>query len=213
MIVKSFPVGLLQCNCTILGCERTREALVIDPGGEPERILEELEELDLKPVKILHTHAHFDHMHGTSALQTARELETFLHAGDTFLVEGYSQQPKLVGLPFDLGPAPRIDSGLEGSQTLRFGEEAALVLHTPGHTPGSCCFTVPLEDRLLLLSGDTLFRDGVGRTDFPGGSYEQLMGSIRDRLLALEDTTRVITGHGPETTIERERRQNPFLQG
>ena len=212
MIVKSMPVGLLQCNCTILGCEKTREAIVVDPGGDPERILETLKELDLRPVKILHTHAHFDHMHGTQALQEARELETYLHPGDTFLVEGYSKQPELVGLPFELGPAPRIDTDLEGSETLRFGEQGALVVHTPGHTPGSCCFTLSTPEGLLLLSGDTLFQSGIGRTDFPGGNHDQLMGSIRDRLLCLDDNTRVITGHGPETTIARERAQNPFLR-
>jgi glyoxylase-like metal-dependent hydrolase (beta-lactamase superfamily II) len=111
-----------------------------------------------------------------------------------------------------LGPAPRIDTDLEHQQTLRFGEQATLVLHTPGHTPGSVCFSLKTPDGMLLLAGDTLFRMSVGRTDFPGGDADQLQGSIRDQILSLDDDTRVITGHGPETTVGFERRANPFLR-
>lgn len=213
MIVKSFPVGMLQCNCTIVACEKTKEAIVVDPGGEPERILDLLRRMDLRAVGIVHTHAHFDHIHGTRAVQDAAGCSTYLHPGDTFLVDGFREQPALVGLRFDTGPAPRIDAALEHGQTLSFGDEHSLVLHTPGHTPGSVCFSLKTPDGMLLLSGDTLFRASVGRTDFPGGSFEQLQSSIRDRLLPLDPDTRVIPGHGPETTLRFERANNPFLRG
>lgn len=207
------PVGLLQCNCTILGCPTTKEAVVVDPGGEPERILAEVEALGLKVVRVIHTHAHFDHVHGTQAVQDATGAETLLHPGDQYLIDGFREQPKMVGMMFDTGPPPRIDAELAAGQTIRFGEGAALCLHTPGHTPGSVCFSLKTRDGMLLLSGDTLFNMGVGRTDFPGGDHQALQTSIREQLLVLDDETRVIPGHGPETTIATERRANPFLRG
>lgn len=213
MIIESFPVGMLQCNCTILGCEKTREAIVVDPGGDVERIQARLEAHGLRVVKIIHTHAHFDHVHGTRQLQGATGAETLLHPGDTYLIDGYREQPRMVGFHFDTGPPPRIDGGLEGGETLSFGEAGTLVLHTPGHTPGSCCFSLETGDGQLLLSGDTLFRGSVGRTDFPGGDSDQLQGSIRDHILGLDQRTRVIPGHGIETTIAYERAHNPFLRG
>ena len=213
MIVESFPVGLLQCNCTILACEETREAIVVDPGGEVARIRARLDAQGLRVVKIIHTHAHFDHVHGTHDLQQATGAETLLHSGDTFLIEGYREQPAMVGLSFDTGPPPRIDGGLEHGASLSFGKDQAFVLHTPGHTPGSCCFRLTTPEGELLLSGDTLFRMGIGRTDFPGGSSDELQGSIRDQVLTLSGATRVIPGHGPETTLAYERAHNPFLQG
>ncbi|HBP21556.1 MAG TPA: MBL fold metallo-hydrolase [Planctomycetes bacterium] len=213
MIVETFPVGMLQCNCTILGCETTKEAIVVDPGGEAERIKAAVEARGLKVVKIVHTHAHFDHVGATREVQEQWDgAETLLHEGDDWLIEGFREQPLMVGMMFDTGPPPRIDTALEGGMELRFGEQCSLVLHTPGHTPGSCCFSLRTPEGMLLLSGDTLFNMGVGRTDFPRGSYEQLQTSIRDQLLALDGRTRVIPGHGPETTIENERRLNPFLQ-
>lgn len=211
MIVVSMPVGLLQCNCTILGCPKTREAVVVDPGGDVETILGVVAELDLKVVKIVHTHAHFDHVHGTEALRVKTGAETLLHSGDQFLIDGFSRQGEMVGLMLDLGPGPQIDGQLDEGQELRFGEAASLVLHTPGHTPGSVCFTAQTPDGPLLLSGDTLFKLGIGRTDFPGGDYGLLQASIRDRLLPMEGGTRVIPGHGPETTLDYERANNPFL--
>ncbi len=212
MIVHAMPVGLLQCNCTIIGCPKTREAIVVDPGGDVETILEVVARHDLRVVKVLHTHAHFDHCAGTEDLRHKTGAEALLHPGDQFLVDHFARQGELVGLPMDLGPGPTLDGALEDGQTVRFGEGSSLVLHTPGHTPGSVCFSLRTPDGMLLLSGDTLFQMGVGRTDFPGGSWDQLQASIRDRLFALEDATRVIPGHGPETTIGNERRNNPFLR-
>jgi glyoxylase-like metal-dependent hydrolase (beta-lactamase superfamily II) len=212
MIVKSFPVGLLQCNCTIVACPKTKQAIVVDPGGEEEKILAELKARDLTVVQIIHTHAHFDHVGATRAVQAATGAEVLLHPGDTYLIETFREQPKMVGLPIDLGEAPTIDRELEHMQTLEFGEQHTLVLHTPGHTPGSVCFSLKTDEGMLLLSGDTLFKMGIGRTDFPGGNSDQLLGSIQDRILGLDDDTRVIPGHGPETTVGFERRSNPFLR-
>lgn len=212
MIVKSFPVGMLQCNCTIVACPKTKQAMVVDPGGEADRILETLRGLGLTVTVVVHTHAHFDHAAGTQAIKDATGAPAWLHPGDRFLIDGFAEQGKMVGLPLDLGPGPEIDGELEHHQEVRFGEACSLVLHTPGHTPGSVCFSLRTPDGPLLLSGDTLFRMGIGRTDFPGGDYDLIQTSLRDQLLALEDTTRVIPGHGPETTIGQERRENPFLR-
>lgn len=206
------PVGMLGCNCTILVCPKSKEAVVVDPGGDAARILESVHALGGRVVKVIHTHAHFDHVSGTAEVREHTGAETLLHPGDQFLIEGYSAQPAMVGLPFDLGPGPEIDGELAADQTIRFGEEAALVLHTPGHTPGSTCFSLKTPEGMLLLSGDTLFNMGVGRTDFPGGDFDVLQASIREQLMALEGSTRVIPGHGPETTIDFERKNNPFLR-
>lgn len=214
MIVESFPVGLLQCNCTILGCPRTREAIVFDPGGDVERILAALGRHGLRARAIAHTHAHFDHVGGTAELQAATGAEVLLHPGDRFLMDDLAAQLTWVGLPrLDLGPAPRVDAELGHDQSLSFGDQGARVIHSPGHTPGSCCFSLATPDGALLLAGDTLFRGSVGRTDFPGGDADALLTSIEERLLVLDERTRVITGHGPETTIGWERRHNPFLRG
>jgi len=213
VIVETHPVGLLQCNCTIVGCPQTREAIVVDPGGDAPLILERVAALGLKVVRIVHTHAHFDHVMGTRELQEATGAPVDLHPDEHFLYDDLAAQLALVGLPpaIEIPAAPPVDHHLEDGETLRFGEAGTLVIHSPGHTPGSCCFSLPTADGLLLLAGDTLFRGSVGRTDFPRGSFDALQASIRDRLLPLDDATRVIPGHGPETSIGLERRQNPFL--
>lgn len=214
MIVESFPVGFLQCNCTIVGCPRTRQALVVDPGGDVPLIEETLARHGLRVAAIVHTHAHFDHVAGTGELARKTGAPVLLHPGDRFLWDDLAGQLGWVGLrgAFPIPPAPPPDQELSAGQTVRFGEQGTLVLHTPGHTPGSVCFSLGTPEGLLLLSGDTLFAGSIGRTDFPGGDHEQLLTSIHERLLPLEDSTRVIPGHGPATTIGAERRQNPFLR-
>ena len=212
MIVESMPVGFLQCNCTIVGCPKTRQALVFDPGGDVPAILAALERHGLSVAAIVHTHAHFDHVGGTGELQRSTGAKVCLHPGDRFLWDDLSGQLGWVGLRgIPIPPAPPVDQELAHGDTLRFGEQGSLVIHTPGHTPGSVCFSVACPEGMLLLSGDTLFAGGIGRTDFPGGDTGQIMASLHDRVLALDDRTRVIPGHGPETTIGRERRSNPFL--
>jgi glyoxylase-like metal-dependent hydrolase (beta-lactamase superfamily II) len=210
MIQETFPVGLLQCNCTVLGCEETRRAVVVDPGDEPERILETLRRHDLTCQAILHTHAHLDHVGGTQALAEATGAQVLLHGGDQFLYDNVEMQARMFGFPI-----PRtlpVDRHVQDGEALGFGNHRGEILHTPGHTPGSLCLHLP-GGAPLLLAGDTLFLGSIGRTDLWGGDTDTILRSITERLLTLPDETIVIPGHGPATTILQERRANPFLQG
>lgn len=215
MILECFPVGPLQCNCAIIACEKTKTAMVMDPGGDVDRIVEVLEHHDLKLNYIIHTHAHIDHVLGTRELQQRCGGVIALHPGDRFLYENLEMQALMLGIPAK--PVSPIEHDLDHMESLSFGEEYALVLHTPGHTPGSVCFSLKRQnpsgsaEEMLLLSGDTLFKRGIGRTDLPGGDGSQIMSSIRQRLLTLDDDTLVIPGHGPATHIGEERAKNPFL--
>jgi hydroxyacylglutathione hydrolase len=209
MILETFPVGPLQCNCTILGDEETREAIVIDPGDEIARIARRLTELGLKLKQILITHAHIDHVGGALKLKRLTGAPILLNENDLPLLEMMDEQAAWLGVetpevaPPDLSLADGLTVGLE--------HYPAHVLHTPGHTQGSVCLHfVPLK---MVLAGDTLFAGSIGRTDLPGGDSEQIFDSIQTRLLALPDETRVVPGHGPATTIGVERRRNPFLRG
>ncbi len=209
-VVETFPVGPFQCNCTILGDPATGEALVVDPGDELDRILARLAHHGLAKVKaIVHTHAHLDHIGSSADLRAKTEAPLMLHAGDDFLWQAVDMQAMMLNLRRP-NSAP-VDAPLNDGHTLHFGNAEGEVLHTPGHTPGSVCFHFPVLDK-LLISGDTLFMGSIGRTDLPGGDYGQIMRSIHDRLLTLDDETRVIPGHGPMTTIGREKMINPFLR-
>lgn len=210
MIVETFPVGPFQCNCTILGDQKTGEAIVVDPGDQLEFILERLRMHNLtKITAIVHTHAHLDHIGATADLHREFNAPVGLHEGDRFLWDAVDMQAMMLRLrkpntcDFDL----KLDDG----QTLRFSDVEGEVMHTPGHTPGSVSFHFPVLDK-LLITGDTLFQGSIGRTDLPGGDFEQIIGSIRSRLLTLPDETRVIPGHGPMTTIGLEKQYNPFLR-
>lgn len=206
MIFESFPVGPFQCNCMILGCEETKAAIVIDPGDESDRILDRLDRLQLKTVYLLHTHAHLDHIGATDLVRKKTGAKAGLHEDDMPLCENLPVQAALFGLPAP--PTPTIDRFLKGGDSLSFGRRTAEVLHTPGHTPGSLSFYIPT---LGLMTGDTLFAGSVGRTDLWGGSYPTLIRSIQKELLSFPDETAVYPGHGPKTTIGRERGANPFL--
>jgi glyoxylase-like metal-dependent hydrolase (beta-lactamase superfamily II) len=208
MIFEQLAVGPLQCNCYILGDDRTREALVVDPGDEAERILAVIECHRLTVRAIVQTHAHFDHVGATAPLREATGAEVCLHRGDRELYEQLPMQAQWFGLPAPKATA--ITRWCEDGDDVKAGGLVMAVLHTPGHTPGSLCLS--LGEAKLLFSGDTLFCGGVGRTDLWGGSQEQLMASIQTRLLTLPDETAVYPGHGPDTTIGQERRSNPFLQ-
>ena len=212
MLVETFPVGMLACNCTIVACERTREAIVVDPGGDAPRILDFVKANGLAVRRVIHTHAHFDHVLGTKEVHDATGARVGLHPGDAFLYDNLAMQASWLGLTVR-ERAPAVSDALDDGQTLAFGDDAALVIHTPGHTPGSCCFSLRTREGMLLLSGDTLFRGSIGRTDLPGGDSERIMESLRSRILPLDDDTRVIPGHGPETRIGFERKKNPFLTG
>jgi hydroxyacylglutathione hydrolase len=210
VLLETIPVGLLQCNCTILACEETRQALVVDPGDEPERVLEAIRGNGLTVVCVLHTHAHIDHIMGTGEVTRETGAVARLHEGDRFLWDNVAMQGRLLGLT-PPPPAP-LGKPLEDGETIAFGREKARVIHTPGHTPGSCCYELDLAAKgRLLLSGDTLFRGSIGRTDLWGGDFDTIMASIRDRLLSLDDDTRVVPGHGPETRIGVEKKKNPFV--
>jgi glyoxylase-like metal-dependent hydrolase (beta-lactamase superfamily II) len=209
MIFETFPVGPLQCNCTILGDEATGEAIVIDPGDEVGRIHRRLTQLGLKLKQILITHAHIDHVGGALKLKRLTGAPILLNENDLPLLKMMDQQAGWLGIETPETAPP--DENLADGQHVGLVHYPALVLHTPGHTQGSVCLHfAPLK---LLVAGDTLFAGSIGRTDLPGGDSGQIIDSIQNRLLALPDETRVLTGHGPATTIGAERRSNPFLRG
>jgi hydroxyacylglutathione hydrolase len=209
MLVSVVPVGVLQCNCTILGDPDSGQAIVVDPGDEVEKVLAALRRHGLRCTAILNTHAHIDHVGANQPLKEATGAPVMLHEADLPLYDNLRIQAEWIG---GLIPEPaRADVGhVTDGDRVTAGALTAHVLHTPGHTPGSICFHVR-EGGPLLLSGDTLFAGSIGRTDLWGGDFDQEIASIRQRLLTLGDTTRVIPGHGPETTIGWERQRNPFL--
>ena len=208
MIRESFPVGLLHCICSILGDETTREAIVVDPGADIPRILAQLAAHQLTVKQIVITHAHIDHIAGAQELKRITGAPILYNQLDLPLVAMMDVQAGWLGVstPEVLPP----DDHLEDNRTLHLAHIPAVVLHTPGHTPGSLCLHLPTEN--LLLAGDTLFRGSIGRTDLPGGDSKTILSSIRNRLLTLPEETRVIPGHGPATTIGAEREDNPWLQ-
>lgn len=209
MIIEHRPVGPLQCNCTILGCEKTGEAIVIDPGDEAAEIISILEKQKLNVKYILHTHAHFDHLGATQAVYDKTKSEVCLHQDDMFLYENVAMQCALFG--FAAKPVPQITNFLKQGDAIRFGDYKIDVLHTPGHTPGSLSFHLK-ADIPLLFTGDTLFMQSIGRTDLWGGDYNLILKSIQDKLLQFNDDTLVHPGHGPSSSIGFERRENPFLK-
>ena len=207
MIRETFPVGLLQCNCTILGDEQSREAIVVDPGYDIPRILATLAKHQLTVRQIVVTHAHIDHIASALDLKQITGAPILYSAADLPLTAMMDEQAAWIGVetpavkPPDHSPADLESVSVRGVD--------AQVIHTPGHTEGSLCLHLPSES--LLLAGDTLFAGSVGRTDLPGGDHGKLIQSIRERLLPLPDATLVIPGHGPTTTIGEERVSNPFL--
>jgi len=210
--LETIPVGPLQCNCSILGDPTSGEALVIDPGDEPERILRALRASGLTPVALLHTHAHFDHIGGSRRVHEATAAPIRLHAADFPLYDALPTQAAHFGLSAEdpSPPGPPVEDG----EAIRFGRFAVTAIHTPGHTPGSTCYRLEGEEGPgLLFSGDTLFRRSIGRTDLWGGDTETILSSIRERLYRLPGELRVICGHGPDTTIGEESDRNPFVRG
>jgi len=208
MILETFPVGPLQCNCTILGDQAAGEAIVIDPGDEVGRIHRRLTELGLKLKQILVTHAHIDHVGGALRLKRLTGAPIFLNENDLPQLGLMDMQAAWLGIATPETAPP--DEALADGQIVGLPNYPAQVLHTPGHTQGSICLHfAPLN---LLIAGDTLFAGSIGRTDLPGGDSAQIIDSIQSRLLALPDETRVQPGHGPATTIGAERRTNPWLQ-
>jgi glyoxylase-like metal-dependent hydrolase (beta-lactamase superfamily II) len=210
MIHEILPVGMLACNCSIVGDEKTGEAVVIDPGDETDRILEVLAKHNLRPKYIVATHAHIDHVGGLEQLKRATGAAVLMHAADLPLYEKLAVQAEWLGLPPP--GAVNVDQFLKEGDALRFGSYVLEVLHTPGHSPGSLSLHIA-GSQPKIFSGDTLFQQSIGRTDLWGGSYEQILKSIHNRLLIFPDETPVFPGHGSSTTIGDERGTNPFLQG
>ena len=206
-LIETFPVGPLQCNCTILADEASGEAIVIDPGDEPSRILRALESAKLRPVALLHTHAHLDHITASRAVKEATGAPIRLHPDDRPLYDALLEQAAFFGLRAE-APLPP-DAPLEDRESIRFGRWTVSAIHTPGHTPGSTCFEL-LGDQPVLFAGDTLFRRSIGRTDLWGGDSDQILSSIREKLFLLPGDVPVVCGHGPGTTIGEEKRLNPF---
>lgn len=209
MIHVILPVGLLQCNCSVFGDEQTREAIVIDPGDEIEKITAVLEEHRLKVKAIVITHGHIDHVMGANQLRALTGAPVYLNENDTELLEMIAVQASWLGM--DAPPRVEVDSAASDGTLLRLGEAQFRVIHTPGHTQGSVSVWIPEENK--LIAGDTLFRDSIGRTDLPGGDSRQILSSIKTRLLELPEETVVVPGHGAATTIGREIELNPFLRG
>ncbi len=208
MIAETFPVGPLQCNCTLLGDPVTRKAIVIDPGGDADLILERLRKHNLEVVHILHTHAHLDHFMASGKMKEATGATLSLHPEDRMLWDHLEDQCRYFGIPYEPVPAP--DHELEHEEEVALPNGRGVALHTPGHTPGSMCFH--FESEQLLVAGDTLFQGSIGRTDLWGGDYSTIERSIRERLYTLDEATQVITGHGDPTSIGREMRFNSFIR-
>jgi hydroxyacylglutathione hydrolase len=209
MIHEIIPVGPLQCNCSVIGDETTREAIVIDPGDEIEDILGLIRKHNLQVKQIVITHAHIDHVGGAMKLRAATGAPILLNQNDYALLKMLDAQAAWIGVA-----APgkvEIDQSIGQADTVKAGSLTATVLHTPGHTEGSICLYFPMEQK--LIAGDTLFAGSIGRTDLPGGSFEKIIRSLHEKVLALPDETVVVPGHGPLTTIGDERESNPFLVG
>jgi glyoxylase-like metal-dependent hydrolase (beta-lactamase superfamily II) len=208
MILETFPVGPLQCNCTILGDEEAGEAIVIDPGDNIDRIARRLNTLGLKLKQILITHAHIDHIGGALKLKKLTGAPILLNENDLPQLKIMAAQAGWLGIDTPETAPP--DDNLSDGLTVGLDRFPAQVIHTPGHTQGSVCLHfAPLN---LLVAGDTLFAGSIGRTDLPGGNSDQIIDSIQSRLLVLPPQTRVLPGHGPETKIGTEQKSNPFLR-
>jgi glyoxylase-like metal-dependent hydrolase (beta-lactamase superfamily II) len=209
MIHEILPVGRLQCNCSVLGDETTHEAIVVDPGDDIDEIMKLLGRHRLQVKFIAITHAHIDHVGGAKKLKERTGAPVYMNENDLELLEQVPVQASWIGVaPTEV---TSIDVLLREGDTIQCGDIRASVLHTPGHTQGSICLLLDGADK-TLLAGDTLFRDSIGRTDLPGGNFRQILQSLKVKLLALDDRTIVVPGHGPLTTIGREREVNPFLE-
>lgn len=213
MIIETHAVEPFFKNGYVVGCEDTREAVVIDPGDEVPLLVDAVARHQLNVRYILLTHAHLDHVTGVRQAREAFGVPVGLHEADNFLYEAVVQQGQMFGLRVE--PQPKVDFFYDGEGPWRFGQYGAWVYHTPGHCPGGVCLAIGRDGdpKRALFVGDTLFAGSIGRTDLPGGSLDILLGSIRRVLFAFPDETPVYSGHGEPTTIGRERHMNPFLTG
>ncbi|NLC38860.1 MAG: MBL fold metallo-hydrolase [Clostridia bacterium] len=206
MLIKRLQVGVLATNCYVLGCEETREAAVIDPGGDGEKILQEIASLQLQLKFIINTHGHGDHIAANGELKEATGAKILIHEGDA----GFLTDPRKSLLSYSASSVQgtSADQLLQDGDQIKIGEEITLqVIHTPGHTPGCIC----LDEGEYLFTGDTLFAGSIGRTDLPGGSYRSLIESVQEKIFTLPGDRIIYPGHGPETTLAEEKASNPFF--
>ena len=220
MIIEQITVTAFEQHTRVVGCEKTRQAICIDPGDDSKSIVRAIDKHDFELQAIACTHAHMDHVGGVAALKKLRpEANIILHQADEFIYEQLPRQPEWIGIPqsqwsalgFNYEQPPKIDQYWRDGQTYRVGEMEFKVIHCPGHTPGHVVLFNEKEKKVFV--GDVLFAGSIGRTDLPGGSTEQLLDSILNKLVPLGDEVKVYSGHGPVTTIGEERRTNPFLTG
>lgn len=205
MIIKELVVGPLMANCFICGCSKTKEAVVIDPGGDADTILLSLADSKLKVKYIINTHGHFDHVSANGKMKDATGADILIHPLDAPMLEKLSSNAAFFGVSVE--NSPPCDQTLEEGDTVSFGDITLKIIHTPGHTPGG----ISLYTNGIVFVGDTLFAGSIGRTDFPGGDFNTLISSIKTKLFNMEDDIRVFSGHGPETSIGVEKRHNPFV--
>lgn len=214
LAIETFPIGSFACNCSIIYDRATKDAIIIDPGNDAPKLLSKVESLGVKVKYLLHTHAHFDHIGQSKNIKDALGCPIHLHKDDMNLYKALNLQTSFFGMgPLEVG---EVDDYIEDDRRYDLSDSLKNVLrsiHTPGHTEGSCCFFAEMSDGPILFSGDTLFQGSIGRTDLPGGDHPQILKSIKQRLYALPDETRVVTGHGGETQIYHEKKTNPFVQG
>ena len=207
MIVEMVTVGPFMENAFVVGCPETKEAVVIDPGTDAPKILEAVEKHGLKVIKIINTHAHIDHLGAVQDVKDATGAGFYLHEAEVPLAEAYDQQCQMFGVRF--GREPEVDGTISEGEKIKVGNLEADTLLTPGHSPGGLCFNFGEH----VFVGDSLFMGSIGRTDLPGGNYETLISNIKQKLLVLPPETVAHCGHGPDTTIGREKDSNPFLTG
>jgi len=209
MLFETILVGALGVNCFLVGDEASNEAVVVDPGADGDAVLDAIDRSGMQVKYIINTHGHFDHIGAVQALKEATGATYLIHEKDLHLLSVAERSARMYGLSAKNAPQP--DRFLTDGLRLEFGSLAIEVLHTPGHTPGGCCLYLCNEK--LVITGDTLFADSIGRTDLPGGSLKQLLSGIREKLMTLPDDVVVWPGHGPSTTIGREKRSNPYING
>ena len=206
MIFEHFVVGALEVNCYLIGCDKSREIAIIDPGGEAEKIMATIKENNHKPVYIINTHGHIDHIAANKEFKDRYNIPLLIHSKDALFLT--SQQDSMLEMMLNAQPSPPADELLEEGDNIAIGSINLEVIHTPGHSPGSIC----LKFNQALFTGDTLFTSGIGRTDLPGGSYDELMKSIKEKILKFDRGWMIYPGHGPSSTIGHEIDYNPFLK-
>jgi hydroxyacylglutathione hydrolase len=202
--IHTLVVGRLQTNCYIL--QSQTQAIVIDPGDEPERIRRFIKDIKATPIRIVATHTHFDHVLGVDAVRKAFNVPFLIHRDDLPMLQSMQTRVRQF-MGFEVEPPPSVDGFVKDGDVLNVGNETIRVLHTPGHSPGS----ISLSGDGYVMTGDALFNQSIGRTDLPGGDLKTLIHSIREQLFKLDDNTTVYPGHGPETTIGDEKLANPFV--